>query len=58
MFKKLGLEPKRRGSTLMILALLIAASIFIWVEGQSLELTQPAQKWKAQAIVLDECTDH
>ncbi len=52
MFKKPRLEPKRRGSTLTILALLIAASIFIWVEGQSLELTQPAQRWKAQAIVL------
>ena len=36
MFKKLGLQPKRRGSALMIIALLIAASMFIWVEGQSL----------------------
>ncbi|MBU69669.1 MAG: type VI secretion protein VasK, partial [Cupriavidus sp.] len=52
MFNKLGLQPKRRGSALMILALLIAASMFIWVEGQSLALAQPAQRWKAQSLVL------
>ncbi|MHA7684149.1 ImcF-related family protein [Cupriavidus sp. PET2-C1] len=46
------IQGLRRGSTLMILVVLVVATLMIWLDVQMLGLAQPEAKWRAQVIVL------
>jgi type VI secretion system protein ImpL len=41
-----------KGTTLAIVAVVLAASAYIWIDGEELNLVDLAQKWRAQAFVL------
>ncbi|MGH8788825.1 MAG: ImcF-related family protein [Cupriavidus necator] len=42
----------RRGLTILIATLLLAATLVIWLHGQWFGLARPEEKWRAQALAL------